>query len=168
MKDHIHIRNLALADQEFIWQMLMYASHEQTVEAVKSNINLARYANNWGRQGDIGFIAIDEDGPVGAAWIRLWSDNNKGFGFLSNEIPELVVATRPDYRGKGFGTQLMTTLLSEIKSNYPAVSLSVRRNNLAVNLYKKLNFFEVEGSEIKNRTGGISLIMKKDFNLVWV
>ncbi len=161
MINQVSLRNMTVDDEDFIWLMLMYASHEETVNDVKNNINLARYAKDWDRVGDIGFIAIDQDLPVGAAWIRVWSETDKGFGFIRSEVPELVVATIPEYRGNGIGTLLITTLLNDIKSTYPEVSLSVRQNNPAIKLYEKLGFAEVVGSKIINRTGGVSFIMSK-------
>lgn len=157
----IPIRKIDTSDKDFIWQMLMYASHEQSVNEVKRQPELARYAKDWGRTGDTGFIAIEKDKSLGAAWIRLWSDTDKGFGYIDNQTPELVVSTLPDYRNRGIGTLLISILIDEIKSSYSAVSLSVRENNPAINLYKKLGFTKVMGSEVVNRTGGISCVMLK-------
>ena len=50
-------RALTQADEPVIWQMLMHAAHELSLEAVKSQPILARYAVDWGRPGDDGFVA---------------------------------------------------------------------------------------------------------------
>jgi GNAT superfamily N-acetyltransferase len=120
MVNRIFLRKLNLSDENFIWKMLMYASHEVTVDDVKNSLELARYAKDWGRTGDTGFVAVEQDKLVGAAWIRLWSDTDQGFGYLGNQIPELVVATLPEYRSRGVGTLLITTLIHEVQSSkYP-------------------------------------------------
>jgi ribosomal protein S18 acetylase RimI-like enzyme len=165
MLNEMSIRKLEMRDEEFIWQMLMYASHEQSVDEVKRQPELARYVKDWGRVGDTGFVAINQDRLLGAAWIRLWSDSDKGFGYVDNRIPELVVSTLPTCRNFGVGTLLVNTLINDIRLSYPAVSLSVRESNPAVNLYKKLGFVKVEGSEVINRTGGISFVMQKNLEL---
>ena len=157
----IRLHKIDICDQDFIWQMLMYASHEESINEVKRQPELARYANDWGRTGDTGFIAVEQEKSVGAAWIRLWSDTDRGFGYIDNKTPELVVSTLPDYRSRGIGTLLIGILIEEIKLSYSAVSLSVRENNPAINLYKKFGFIKVMGSEIVNRTGGTSCVMRK-------
>lgn len=141
--------------------MLMYASHEDSIDDVRTQPCLMTYADNWGRTGDTGFIAVDRDRSVAASWICLWIDPNKGFGYVNDNTPELVVATLPSFRGRGIGTLLIDRLIESIRPLYPAISLSVRDNNPAVNLYERLGFVKVAGSEIMNRTGGMSFIMQK-------
>jgi ribosomal protein S18 acetylase RimI-like enzyme len=161
MLDEISTRRISLSDEDFIWQMLMYASHENSIDSVRSQPYLVPYAEKWGRIGDTGFIAEEGDYLVGASWIRLWNETNKGFGYIDDNTPELVVATIPSARNRGIGTMLINILIEDIKVSYPAISLSVRENNPAVNLYEKLGFIKIIGSEIMNRAGGVSFIMRK-------
>jgi ribosomal protein S18 acetylase RimI-like enzyme len=162
MLSRINTRKINLNDDEFIWQMLMYASHEESIDAVRTQPGLMPYAEKWGRIGDNGFIAVEHDQPVGASWIRLWNATNKGFGYIDDDTPELVVATIPSVRGRGIGTMLISILIEDIRLSYSALSLSVRKNNPSVNLYERLGFVKVARSEIVNRTGGISFIMRKN------
>jgi hypothetical protein len=53
-------RPLTLEDELIVWQMLRYAAHESSVESVQQQPELARYALNWGREGDIGCVALGE------------------------------------------------------------------------------------------------------------
>lgn len=47
----------------------------------------------------------------------------------------------PQYRNKGIGTSLLKNFLTFLrKKNYTQISLSVQKNNYAVNMYKKLGF----------------------------
>jgi ribosomal-protein-alanine N-acetyltransferase len=69
---------------------------------------LARYGRGWGRPGDDGVIAGWSTGdPIGAAWLRLWSKDEQGYGFVDVHTPELSMAVRPEFRGQGIGTLLL-------------------------------------------------------------
>ncbi|MEE3718611.1 N-acetyltransferase [Tumidithrix elongata RA019] len=156
-------RDLTYSDRDTLWQMLMYAAHEQTLEAVKSQALLVRYVENWGRAGDLGMVAVEphSDRALGAAWLRLWTPSERGFGFVRDTTPELAMAVAPEYRGKGIGTQLLDLVLETAKIRYSEVSLSVRAENPVLGLYDRVGFTKVAGSEVRNRVGGISLTMVK-------
>lgn len=157
------VRALTAADEPIVWAMLMYAAHEPSLEAVQQQPCLARYASDWGRAGDMGFAAYVETEAVGAAWLRLWATDDRGFGYVDDPIPELAMAVCPNYRGKGVGTALLTHVLEAAQAQFPAVSLNVRATNPALNLYQRLGFVKVAGSEAVNRVGGISFNMVKQF-----
>jgi ribosomal protein S18 acetylase RimI-like enzyme len=165
------IRPLTQEDEPFLWQMLYEAAHiaeegESTVEDVVNHPLIAKYVKHWGRAGDMGFVAIELNSshPIGAAWLRLFAGDDRGFGWIDDTIPELAIAVFPEYTNQGVGTQLLARLLSQAKASYPAVSLSVRSSNRAQNLYERSGFKVIEGSEIINRTAGTSLTMKIDFD----
>jgi ribosomal protein S18 acetylase RimI-like enzyme len=152
------IRALTNEDESILWTMLMYAAHESSIATVRSHPDLLRYVKDWGRSGDIGFVAMDNI-PIGAAWLRLFSSEDRGFGYIDEGIPELAIAVLPEYRGKGIGTKLLTQIIEGAKDLYPIISLSVRDNNPAIDLYQRLGFVNVDNGGIVNRTGGISLNM---------
>lgn len=108
--------------------------------------HIARYVKDWGRDGDLGFIAVDTVSrqPIGAVWCRLSTDDDKGFAYTNDETPELGVALSPEHRGKGLGTILLKHLLEQARGRYPRVSLSVSPNNPALRLYQRLGFETVE------------------------
>ena len=56
------------------------------------------YVKGWGRPGDWGLLACNEAEPVGAVWLRQWSGDEKGYGYVSPAIPELSIAILPGYR----------------------------------------------------------------------
>lgn len=157
------IRSLTAEDELFVWRMLMYAAHEPSVEAVQKQLYLSRYAANWGRMGDMGSVALVNEQLIGAAWLRLWLSEDKGFGYIDDSTPELAMAVLPEYCGKGIGTKLLKQVLETAQSVYPGVSLNVRANNPAINLYQRAGFIKVEGSEVVNRTGGIPFNMVCNF-----
>jgi ribosomal protein S18 acetylase RimI-like enzyme len=153
------VRALTVEDESIVWEMLRYASHEPSLDSVQKQPELARYASGWGRVGDIGCVATKDTASISAAWLRLWVKEEKGFGYVSDEIPELAMAVLPDFRGQGIGTHLLMQVLEMAKDHFPAVSLNVRADNSVVRLYERAGFIKVAGSEIINRTGGVSFNM---------
>jgi GNAT superfamily N-acetyltransferase len=112
--------------------------------SVTARPELARYVSGWGRRGDDGIIAIASNGdPIGAAWLRLWSEHDHGYGFIDTSTPELCVAVHPEARGGGIGTQLLQRLLQRADESHDSVSLSVSVRNPAVRLYQRLGFASV-------------------------
>lgn len=102
--------------------------------------DLSRYVQGWGRTDDLGFVALAEGKPVGAVWLRLFTPDQRGFGYVDETTPELSIALLPDYRGRGIGTKLLTHLLDHIQPHYDAVCLSVSPDNPAKRLYQRLGF----------------------------
>jgi ribosomal protein S18 acetylase RimI-like enzyme len=158
------VRALTIEDESIVWEMLRYASHEPSLDSVQNQPCLARYASGWGRVGDLGCVATKDTASIGAAWLRLWVDEGKGFGYVSDEIPELAMAVLPNFRGQGIGTRLLMQVLEMAKGYFPVVSLNVRADNSVVRLYERAGFIKVAGSEIVNRTGGVSFNMLCEIN----
>ena len=103
---------------------------------------LRRYIEGWGRKGDVAIVALDRlDEPVGAAWFRLFSSDQPGYGFVGPEIPELSIAVYPECRGQRVGSLLLSTLVSRARAEgHEALSLSVARENPAARLYARTGF----------------------------
>ena len=156
---NLEIRPLRPEDEAIVWQMLMHAAHEPSLEAVQTQPDLVRYAADWGKQGDMGYVALLNQTPIGATWLRLWLGEKKGYGYVDDAIPELGIAVLPKHRSQGVGTQLLHRLLAEARIVFPGVSLSVRSGNPAVRLYQRFGFVKVEASDIPNRVGGNSFTM---------
>ncbi|MEA5599736.1 GNAT family N-acetyltransferase [Nostoc sp. UHCC 0252] len=165
-----YIRLLTQEDEPFLWRMLYEAAHlvkegNLTVQDAMNNPDLAKYVKDWGRKDDSGFVAILESSnqPVGAAWLRLLTGENKGYGYVNEQTPELAIAILPQYRNKGIGTQLLTHLLATAKTSYPSISLSTEVTNPAVTLYKRFGWEVLADSETINQVGSIHFKMKIDF-----
>jgi ribosomal protein S18 acetylase RimI-like enzyme len=110
----------------------------------EADVPLERYVAGWGRPGDSAFVAIDEFQPVGAAWYRLFEQDEPGYGFVDEGTPELTIAIVPSRRGKGLGRELLTKLLDQARAEgYPQVSLSVEPDNPAIRLYEEHGFERV-------------------------
>lgn len=106
--------------------------------------SLRAYIEDFGtRKGDLCLCATKHDVVIGAVWIRFM----QGFGRVDENIPELAIAVRRPYRGQGAGTALMLAMLNRLeKEGFPAVSLSVQKENPAFRLYRRLGFRSVRES----------------------
>lgn len=120
--------------------------------------SLDHYVRDWGqRAGDCGTAVVEAErsARVGAAWLRLFPASEPGYGFVDALTPELSIAILPGNRGQGLGTRLIAALLQQIRGQYPAISLSVSRDNPAAAWYQRLGFQTV-------REDKSSWVMKKD------
>ena len=88
------------------------------------------------RPGDMGLIAVVDDTPVGAAWLRQFTADAPGYGFVDDTTPELTVAVLEAYRNRGIGTQLIAALQALV----PRISLSCDPANPAWHLYRRSGF----------------------------
>jgi GNAT superfamily N-acetyltransferase len=120
--------------------MLKHAYHWRLNQ--DPDLPVARYVNHWGRPGDAGLIAW-ENGPVGAAWYRMFAANAPGFGFVDEQTPELTIAVVPGRRGTGLGAELMQALLARARQHgHGAISLSAEKGRTG--LYERYGFQPVE------------------------
>jgi ribosomal protein S18 acetylase RimI-like enzyme len=142
------VRAATAADLPFLRTMLYEAAtwrpeSQPPVEAVLTDPHAARYVSGWGRPGDAGVIAED-DRPLGAAWFRLFSAEEPGYGFVAADVPELSIGVAPAARGRGIGTQLLEALVEVARADgQRAISLSVEPDNPARRLYERTGFVRV-------------------------
>jgi ribosomal protein S18 acetylase RimI-like enzyme len=146
----IEIRRASVDDEAVLWHLLNYASGDPdemlSVEQLRSDPGLARYVADWGREGDIGLIAVEHGAPVGAAWFRVFPADEPGYGFVADDVPELAIFLEPAARGRGIGRTLMLGLSGLAHgAGFATLSLSVRQNNnVALHLYLDLGYEPVE------------------------
>ncbi|MGH9837569.1 MAG: GNAT family N-acetyltransferase [Blastocatellia bacterium] len=158
--NHI-IRPTTREDEPFLWEMLYQAlylpeGHPPFPREIVQAPEIGRYVQRWGLPDDAGAIAVDDDGaPIGAVWIRLLTAENRGYGFVDDQTPELSIAILPAFRGMGIGERLMRRLFEMVKDRHAAISLSVSVDNPAARLYRRLGFDTV-------RVEGASLTMRKN------
>jgi GNAT superfamily N-acetyltransferase len=144
------IREATGDDEPFLVEMLYAALFVAPGEpllprSVLDRPELARYVRGFGdRPGDVGRIAEHRvDGPVGAAWVRRFTRDAPGYGYVDDDTPELSIAVQHTRRGAGLGGLLLGHLLEEV----PRCSLSVDARNPAVRLYARFGF------EVASRSG---------------
>jgi ribosomal protein S18 acetylase RimI-like enzyme len=129
-------------DARFLRDMLKHAYYwRERMPTGPIDAPVQRYVLNWGRPGDASVIAFDEGNPVGAAWYRLFKEQERGYGFVDEQTPELSIAVVPSRRGKGLGDELLTALLEQARQDgYKQISLSVEPENPALRLYERHGF----------------------------
>jgi len=89
------------------------------------------------RPDDRALVAVVEDKVVGACWVRTTDE----YGHIDDETPSFSIALYQRFRGKGIGTALMRTMLDELRdAGYERASLSVQKENPALQLYERLGF----------------------------
>ncbi|WP_091177029.1 GNAT family N-acetyltransferase [Paenibacillus sp. 1_12] len=144
------IRPIIEQDIPFLWDMLyesMYIpeGQEPASKDILKHPAISKYVEDWGRVGDSGFIGVNHLGQsIGSITLRYFNKDNKGYGYINDETPELGMGIRAEYRGKGLGTELLTTLIKQSRINgIKTISLSVDPNNRAMELYKRFGFREV-------------------------
>jgi GNAT superfamily N-acetyltransferase len=140
------LRKGGAQDVRFLRDMLHHAYYWR--ERVPGSL-VSRYVRGWGRPGDTALIAVEGRSPVGAAWFRVFGQDEPGYGFVDAKTPELAIAVVPSMRGHGIGDALLQALLAKARSaGYERLSLSVEPGNPARKLYERHGFQVVdEGDE---------------------
>lgn len=113
---------------------------------------LSMYYHDFGtRTGDICLVAESDNKIVGAVWTRIVND----FAHIDDDTPSLAIAVAKECRGKGIGTRLLNEMFAVLKdAGFLSVSLSVQKENFAVNMYHRVGF------EVVKDNGG-ELVMRK-------
>lgn len=155
------LREALSSDQALLNEMLYHSLYvapgqEPFSRDILQDPKVNKYAAGWGRPGDLAFIAFNSEtrNALGAAWLRLLKGDERGYGYVDDDTPELAVAVVPGYRGQGVGSALLERLLEAAAARHRSVSLSVSEDNPATKLYERLGF-KLVGRE------GTSLTMLK-------
>lgn len=150
MGTDFRIRDATAGDRLFLTDMLAEAAnwtgdHRLDREAVLGRPDLSHYVSDWPASGEIGVIAETADLTVGACWLRFFTADDPGYGYVSADIPELSVAVAPAWRGQGVGRLLLRTLADRaLKTGISQISMSVERANRAYQLYESEGYRVVE------------------------
>lgn len=149
----IELRPATAADHELIARALYAAwqwRHPWDEEGFAEHRRAGdpdNYLDDFGaRPGDCGVIAEAVSGQdrkfAGAAWYRFFTDVDHRAGYAAFDVPELVIAVEPGFRGVGVGRRLMTELIGLASSRgIRAVSLHVSDENaIASAMYRSLGF----------------------------
>ncbi len=115
-----------------------------TADEAMADPRYAMYLTGWPRPGDHGLIA-EAGEPLGAAWYRTYTQANHGYGFVSEDVPELSIAVVESWRRRGIGRRLLVELVDvSVAQGFSALSLSVAEGNPARQLYESVGFTYVD------------------------
>jgi ribosomal protein S18 acetylase RimI-like enzyme len=136
----MNIRPATKDDLAFLRKMLYEAARwnpdwpREPMEEVLAEPMLLRYYQAWGRPGD-------------AAWYRLFTDDQPGYGFVDEKTPELSIAVVPLHRRKGIGEAVLRSCMVQAREEgYQALSLSVAVHNRSRMMYQRAGFEKVAES----------------------
>ena len=109
--------------------------------AIVKDKDLQVYVQDFGRKSDDRCLVAEMDGKiVGAVWTRIMDD----YGHVDDQTPSLAISLYKEYRSRGIGTQLMRRMLERLKADgYKRVSLSVQKDNYALQMYRKVGFVPI-------------------------
>ena len=94
--------------------------------------------------GKVGIVPRPYEKVVGAVWTRLMKD----YGYVDDETPSFAISLYKEYRGKGYGTELMKAMLELLRSKgFKKASLAVQKANYAVRMYEKVGFVTVDQND---------------------
>lgn len=148
------IRPINKSEIPFLEEMLYEALYVRDGEAplprsIVKDPALQKYIELWGSQeNDMAIVVEMEKNLVGAIWGRTFPAENPGWGFVAEDIPEISMAVKAEYRGKGIGSKLLEAIAEAYrKQGIISISLSVDQENRAKDLYLRHNYKIVSTEE---------------------
>lgn len=157
----ISFRVMQADEYEFLNEMLYEAlfvlpGQPKFPREIIEDPSIKKYIENWNqKEGDLAIVCLDGEELIGAIWGRKFSEDNKGYGFIDAETPEIGMAIKQEYRGKGLGSNLIKLLVDEyLEQGVGQLSLNVNTLNPAKRLYERCGFVKVSeesGAEIMTK-----------------
>ena len=130
---------------DFLYEAIFIPeSMEKPPKAIIEQSELQVYIADFGKEDDWCLVAEVKGKIVGAVWGRIMNY----YGHIDDETPSLAISLYGEYRHLGIGTALMKAILHLLKEKgYKQTSLSVQKENYAVNMYQKIGFKVVSETE---------------------
>jgi ribosomal protein S18 acetylase RimI-like enzyme len=159
-KVKIKIRALKPKEIPYLEDMLFQAIYipeggQQLEKEIIFHPTLHHYIKDFGRKKDFALVAEKDGKLVGAIWIRIFSEEQKGYGFVDAGTPELSMAIDSNFRNQGIGGQMLAKMLTKMNNlGHKQVSLSVDTRNFAFAMYQKFAF------QVHEMSGNTAVMLK--------
>ena len=119
---------------------------------------LERYHRDWGRPSDAGVIAELERTPVGAAWYRLFTEEEPGHGFVDEKTPSSGSPWSRCIGARGSARRFSGALMVQAREEgFQALSLSV-----AVHSRSRMMYERVRDTRVREEAEGESWVMRAE------
>ncbi|WP_218624663.1 GNAT family N-acetyltransferase [Glaciihabitans sp. dw_435] len=147
--------DLPVLESQLLATMNWRGTDTYTLDQIRGMPEIWHYLDGWMRPGDFGTIAVEGERAIGAVWARQLPASDPGFGYISDDVPELGLAVDDGHQGAGVGRTLLQRSIADAASRgLRAVSLSVEDGNTrARRLYESVGFIVV------GRVGGSDAMM---------
>ncbi len=132
--------------EDFIYEAIFIPEGvEPPPREIVNQPDIQVYIRGFGTEkDDICFVAEVENKVVGAVWVR----DMKDYGHIADGVPSFAISLYKEYRNCGIGTEMMKTMLAELKNRgYARTSLAVQKANYAVRMYKKVGFVTIDKND---------------------
>lgn len=144
------LRQAQPSDLPFLREMLYEAvfwrasANKPSFEEGLAYPEVSKLLADWGeRDGDTAVVATIDSIPVGASWFRYWTNDAFIRGHVDEMTPVLVIGVHRDYRHRGIGGKMIEWIIDYAsRHSIHAISLSVSKDNYALNLYRQQGFLE--------------------------
>jgi GNAT superfamily N-acetyltransferase len=153
------IRDATAGDGEFMADMLVAAVNwspqwkPRSRRRVLSTPATRRYIAEWPRGTDLGVIAEAAGASIGAAWLRFFTPDVHGYGYVAPDVPELSIGVAAAWRRRGAGRALLRAVAARAAAaGITRISLSVERKNFARHLYLSEGYQVTDSSDPQSDT----------------
>lgn len=143
----IKYRLIKKSDYRFLEEMLYEAifvpeGKPKPPKSIIEHPEIKKYIESWNqKKDDIGIVAHVENELIGAIWGRKFSADDKGYGYIDGETPEIGLAVKKEYRNRGIGAELLNRIENEyLQIGIDQISLSVDKLNPARSLYQRSGY----------------------------
>ena len=125
--------------KEFLYEAVYVAKGAVPPDrSITDSPELQVYIRDFGSSRHDSALVAEMNGDIiGAVWVRIMDD----YGHIDDEMPSLAISVLRPFRKSGIGTALLNAMIERKKADgYSGLSLSVQKENYAVDMYQKAGF----------------------------
>ncbi len=140
------IRNIKTSEiyvlDNFLYEAIFQKNNKDRLpKDIIKKPELQVYIAEFGKESDYCLVAEYEKEIIGCVWVRILSEQIKGFGNIDDKTPEFAISILKDFRGYGIGTSLMISMLKLLRDKgFKKASLAVQKDNYALKMYQNIGF----------------------------